>query len=243
MKAAVVPLPLDSSGEAQQNPLLRHQSVSSSPASGSSGEVSRRRRQCNGGKAVTLRWLGSSSRDLRRSSSNSGVVADPVSWATTACEDRRDPLLPWLRDVLCISSLLRAGRNAFPVTANLSLCMHNRRERNGEKRGRGGKSKLFVHSQRRLVALSRRRMELSIVRSLPCIVTSPSSSEVPAPPPVTAVFPCNTAIYRCLYPLDDASPPFAALILFLAHRVRSVPCVFVMAKLSFSGGCRLSNKG
>nr|GMC63200.1 hypothetical protein Iba_chr02cCG11080 [Ipomoea batatas] len=74
-------------------------------------------------------------------------------------------------------------------------------------------------------------MELSIVRSLPCIVTSPSSSEVPTPPPVTAVF-----------PLDDASPPFAALILFLAHRVRSVPCVFVMAKLSFSGGCRLSNK-
>nr|GMC66677.1 villin-2-like [Ipomoea batatas] len=86
-------------------------------------------------------------------------------------------------------------------------------------------------------------MELSIVRSLPCIVTSPSPSEVPTPPPVTAVFPCNTAIYHCLYPLDDASPPFAGLILFHAHGVRGVPCVFVMAKLSFNGGCRLSNKG
>nr|GMC64543.1 hypothetical protein Iba_chr02dCG5960 [Ipomoea batatas] len=184
-----------------------------------------------------------------------GKLPSAASPGSTPPEVRRCSVLPLIClrretlryrlvcDVLCISSLLRAGRNAFPVTANLSLCMHNRRERNGEKRGRGGKSKLFVHSQRRLVALSRRRMELSIVRSLPCIVTSPSSSEVPAPPPVTAVFPCNTAIYRYLYPLDDASPPFAALILFLAHRVRSVPCVFVMAKLSFSGGCRLSNKG
>nr|GMD52648.1 hypothetical protein Iba_chr11bCG13640 [Ipomoea batatas] len=48
-------------------------------------------------QSVTLRWLGSSSRDLRRSCSSSGVVAGSASFPTTACDDRPDPLLPRLR--------------------------------------------------------------------------------------------------------------------------------------------------
>nr|GLL19701.1 villin-3-like [Ipomoea trifida] len=47
-------------------------------------------------------------------------------------------------------------------------------------------------------------MELSIVRSLPCIVTSPSPSEVPAPPPVTAVFPIRDATASRLTELNES---------------------------------------